>query len=100
MVAAALRQAFLRLSLRGTDMQSDDLASTVAVRRHGDYCRDRDDAAALALLQIGRVEPQIRPLAGERAVEERMDALVDLRQWNTWASVFRRVSAPRPRLAE
>src|SRR6202030_3429312 len=38
----------------------------------------RDDAAALALLQVGGVEPQIRPLAGERAVEEGMDALVDL----------------------
>ena len=59
-------------------MQSNDLASAVAVRRHGDYCRDRDDAAALALLQIGRVKPQIRPFASQRPVEERMHPLVDL----------------------
>src|SRR6202022_338479 len=45
---------------------------------HRDYCRDRDDAAALALLQVGGVEPQIRPLAGERAVEEGIDTLVDV----------------------
>ena len=59
-------------------MQADDLAPAVAVRRHGDYRRDRDDAAALALLQVSGVEPQIRPLAGERPIGEGMDALVDL----------------------
>ena len=59
-------------------MQPDDLAFAVGVDRHSDYRRHRDDAAALALLQVGRVQPQIRPLAGERPVEERMHALVDL----------------------
>ena len=34
--------------------------------------------AALALFQVGRVEPQIRPLTGQRPVEEGMHALVDL----------------------
>src|ERR1700720_915169 len=66
------------LGFRRTDMEPDDLASAIGVGGHGDYCRDRDDAAALALLQVGSVEPQIRPLAGERPVEERMHALVDL----------------------
>ena len=66
------------LGFRGTDMQPDDLASAVGVGRHGDYCGDRDDTAAFALLQVSGVEPQIRPLAGERPVEEGMHALVDL----------------------
>src|SRR5271155_4038588 len=66
------------LSLRGSNVQADDLAPAVAVRRHSDYRSDRDDAAALALLQVSGVEPQIRPLAGERPIEEGMHALVDL----------------------
>jgi hypothetical protein len=66
------------LGLRGADVQPDDLASAVAVGGHSDYCRDRDNAAAFALLQVGGVEPQIRPLAGERPVEKGMDALVNL----------------------
>ena len=66
------------LGLRRADMQPDDFAPAVGVGRDSDYCRDRHDAAALALLQVSRVEPQIRPLAGERPVEEGMDALVNL----------------------
>ena len=51
------------------------------VRRVGgdsDYRRNRDDAAALALLQVGGVEPQIRPFAGERPIEKGRHPLVDL----------------------
>src|SRR5215472_10650085 len=59
-------------------MQPDDLAPAIGVGRDRDYCGNRDDAAALALLQIGGVEPQIRPLAGERPVEEGVHPLVDL----------------------
>jgi hypothetical protein len=59
-------------------MQPDDLASAVGVGRYCDYRRHRNDAAALTLPQIGGVEPQIRPFAGERPVEEGVDALVDL----------------------
>ncbi len=36
------------------------------------------DAPALALLEVGCVEPQIRPVAGQRAVEEGADTLVDV----------------------
>jgi hypothetical protein len=32
----------------------------------------------LALLQVGRVQPQIRPLAEQRTVKERMNPLVDV----------------------
>jgi hypothetical protein len=77
---AAPRQAFEksgpeRLGFREADVQPDDLAPAVGIGGDGDYCRD--DAAALALLQVGGVEPQIRPFAGERPVEEGMHALVD-----------------------
>ena len=59
-------------------MQPDDLASAVGVGGHGDYRGDRDDAAALALLQVSGVELQIRPLAGQRTAEEGMNAFVDI----------------------
>src|SRR5438477_12989969 len=80
---AAPRQALQkrrpeRLGFRGADMQPDDLASAVGVAGDRDHCRHRHDAAALTLLQVGGVEPQIRPLAGERAVEKRVHPLVDL----------------------
>src|SRR5882762_7354363 len=80
---AASRQALQKarpegFGLRRADVQPNDLASAIGVDCHSDYRGDRDDAAALALLQVGGVEPQIRPLAGERPVEERMPALVDL----------------------
>ena len=54
-------------------MQLDDLALAVGVHRHSDYRRHRDDPAALALLEVGRVQPQIRPLAEQRTVKERMN---------------------------
>ena len=59
-------------------MQADDLPLALGVGGHGDYRRDRDDAAALALLEVGGVQPEIRPLAGKRAVEEGVDAVVDV----------------------
>jgi len=59
-------------------VQSDDLTLAVGVHRHSDYRRHRDDPAALALLQVGRIKPQIRPLADQRTVEERMNPLVDV----------------------
>src|ERR1700710_2177392 len=67
-----------RFRLRRTDMQPDDLALAVGVHRHGDYRGNRDDPAALALLEVGCVQPQTRPLAGERAVEKGADAFVDV----------------------
>jgi hypothetical protein len=44
-------------------VQADDLALAIGVGGHGDYHRHRDDAAALALLEVGGVEPEIRPVA-------------------------------------
>jgi hypothetical protein len=59
-------------------MQPNNLASAVAIGCHGDYRSVRDDAAALALLQISGVEPQVGPLAGQRPVQERVHPLIDL----------------------
>jgi len=43
-------------------VQTDDLASAVGVGRHRDYGGERDDVAALALLQRSGVKPQLRHL--------------------------------------
>src|SRR4051812_20144751 len=66
------------LGFRRADVQSDDLPLTLGVRSHGDYRRDGDDPAALALLEVGRVKPEIRPFAGQWTTEERMNPFVDL----------------------
>ena len=47
-----------------------------AVHRDSDYRRDRDDPPALAHLQIGRIEPEVGPFPGQRAVEELMHPLI------------------------
>ena len=62
----------------GLDIHTQHLASAVGVdaNRHDDG--DRDDAAGLADLHVGGVDPQIRPIALDRPVEEGFDALVDL----------------------
>lgn len=67
-----------RLGFRRADVESDDLPLALGVRGHGDYRRDGDDPSALALLEVGRVEPEIRPFAGKRAVEEGIHAVVDV----------------------
>ncbi len=59
-------------------MQPDDLASTFGVHRHGDYGGDRDDAPALTHLEVGGVEPEIGPCAGQRALEEGVHPLIDV----------------------
>src|SRR4051794_3356688 len=59
-------------------MQADDLPFALGVGGHGDYRRDRDDAAALALFEVGGVQPEVGPLAAERAIEERPDPVVDV----------------------
>ena len=48
------------------------------VAGHGDYRGDGDDPAALALAEIGGVEPKIGPLARERPVEAGADPFVDV----------------------
>jgi hypothetical protein len=75
-VSSAIPSIWLRFGR--PDAKPDDLAPPIARHGHSDYCRHRDDAAAVADLKIGRVKPQIRPLAVERAVEEGAYPLVDV----------------------
>jgi hypothetical protein len=80
---AALDQALQErgpedLCLRRPDMQAHDLAFALGVHRHGDYHRHRPDLAALALLEVGGIQPKIRPVADERALEEGVHPVVDV----------------------
>src|SRR4029077_3117312 len=79
----ALDQAFEesrpeRFGFGRAETQADDLAPAFGCDRHGDYRSDRDDAAAVADLEVGRVEPEIRPLAVDRPVEESVDPFIDV----------------------
>jgi hypothetical protein len=70
------------LGLRGADCQAQDLAPAVVVHGNRDNYRNRYDAPILAHLQVSCVEPQIGPVAFQRAVKKRRDLLVDLgAQW-------------------
>jgi len=66
------------LGLRGADGHAQHLTPTVGVDRDGEGHRDRDDAPGLAHLHVGGVDPEIGPVALDRALEEGADALVDL----------------------
>lgn len=67
-----------RLGFARTNVQPDDLA--IVLGGYGDryYRRDADDAAALADLEVGGVEPKVRPLADEGSLQERVHAFVDV----------------------
>lgn len=67
-----------RLGLARAKVQADNLPSALAVDRDGDYGGDADDPSALSDLQVGSVQPEIRPLACQRALQEAVDALIDL----------------------
>ena len=67
-----------RPGLRGADRRAEHLAPAVGVDRHRDYDGDGDDAPRLAELHVGGVDPQVRPVALDRARREGVDALVDL----------------------
>jgi hypothetical protein len=80
---AALDQALQksrpeRFGLGRAEPQADDFAPSFGRDRHGDYRRDRDNAAAIADLEVGGIEPQIRPLAVDRAVEEGSHPFIDV----------------------
>jgi site-specific DNA recombinase len=66
------------LRLGGADGHAEHLASAVAIDADRDGDGDRDDAPGLADLHVGGVEPQVGPVALDRAGEEVADPLVDL----------------------
>ena len=58
------------LGLGGADVHAEHLAPAVAVDADRDDHGDRDDAAVLAHLHVGGVDPQVGPVALDRPVEE------------------------------
>ena len=77
---ASLRRKAVQkgLGFRWADIHAEHFAPAIAVDAHRDDHRDRDDPPVLADLHIGGVDPQVGPVALDRAVEEGVDALVDL----------------------
>src|SRR5437763_7985184 len=67
-----------RLGLGGADGDAQHLASAIAVDGDSDDHRDRDDATGGANLEVGRIQPEIGPVAFQRPVEEGGDLVVDL----------------------
>lgn len=57
---------------------AQDLAPAVGIDADGHNDGDRDDAAVLPDLHVGGIDPQVRPIALDRPVEEGPDPLVDL----------------------
>jgi hypothetical protein len=66
------------LGLRGTRGDAQDLAPAVGVDGDSDYHGNTDDPATLPRLQVGRVDPEIRPVPFDRPRKERLYALIDL----------------------
>jgi hypothetical protein len=66
------------LRLGGADLHAQDLTAAFRVGAHRDDGGRRDDAAVLANLDVGGVDPQVRPVAFDRAIEERVYPPVDL----------------------
>jgi hypothetical protein len=57
-----------RLGLGRSDVHAEHLAPAVTVDANRNNHRDRHDAAILAHLHIGGVDPQIRPVALDRSL--------------------------------
>ena len=67
-----------RLGLAVADGHAQHLAPAVGVDRHGDDHRHRDDMMITPGFDIGGIQPEIRPLALDRTVQEGLHPLVDL----------------------
>jgi hypothetical protein len=66
------------LGLRGADVHTQHFAPAVGVDRHRDGHGDRDDPPVLTDLDVGGVDPEIRPVPFDRSGQERLDPVVDL----------------------
>jgi hypothetical protein len=60
------------------DCQAENFPATVGVDTNRDYHGHRDDPAGLADLHVGRVDPEVRPVALDRTVEKGPHSRVDL----------------------
>jgi hypothetical protein len=66
------------LRFRGADVHAENLAPAVAVDADGEDDGNRHDTAGMANLHVGRVEPEIGPVALDRPVEKGLHPAVDL----------------------
>jgi len=66
------------LGFRWPDRHAQHLAPAIAVDTDRDGDSDRDNAPGTAYLEVGGVDPDVGPVAFERAVEERLHTFVDL----------------------
>ena len=66
-----------RLSLAVTDGHAQHFAPAVGVDAHRDDHGDGDDLVVAPDFHVGGVQPDIGPVALDRAVEEGLNALVD-----------------------
>jgi hypothetical protein len=60
------------------DSDTQNLAASVQVDRHGHYGSDAHDPTATADLDVSRVKPEIGQLAFQRTVQECIDAFINL----------------------
>jgi hypothetical protein len=74
-----LRRKPERLRFRGADVEAEHFAPTIAVDADRNDHGNADDAPVLAHPDVGGVDPQIWPVALDRAAQKRLHLLVDLR---------------------
>ena len=67
-----------RLGLAVADRHAQHFAAAIGVDANSDDHRDRDDVVIAAGFDVGGIQPQIRPFAFDRAVQEGLHPLVDL----------------------
>src|ERR1041384_7541951 len=68
-----------RLRFAGTDLDAQDFALALGVDANRHYHRHAHDSSGFSCLDVGRVDPQVRPVAFDGPIQERPDALVKLR---------------------
>src|SRR5205085_9450925 len=67
-----------RFSFAGADLQPQHLALTLGVHPDRHYYGYAHDASGLPRLDVGRVDPQVRPVTFDLAVQECAHTLVEL----------------------
>ncbi len=64
--------------LRRADRHAKDLPPAVGVDAGGDRDGDADNTASLTHLDVSCIEPEIRPIAFQRALKKAVDLVIDL----------------------
>jgi hypothetical protein len=67
-----------RLGFRRAEAQAHNLPLTLGVHGNRDYRRHGDDPTALPDLQVGGIEPEIRPPALQRALQKAVHPFIDV----------------------